>query len=66
MTRSTTYGKNPRDFTFDPTGKWLLVANQDSDNIVIFKFNEGTGALIGPTSSIQIGNPVCLKFTGAE
>lgn len=66
MTRSTTYGKNPRDFTFDPTGKWLLVANQDSDNIVIFKFNEGTGALSTTGNSIQIGNPVCLKFTEAE
>jgi len=30
--RVTTYGKNPRDFAIDPTGKFMLVANQDSDS----------------------------------
>jgi len=66
MERHTTYGKNPRDFAIDPTGKWLLVANQDSDNIVVFKINPGTGSLSTTGNSIQIGNPVCLKFTSAE
>ena len=66
MDRHTTYGKNPRDFAIDPTGKWLLVANQDSDNIVVFRINAGTGSLSTTGTSIQIGNPVCLKFTPAE
>lgn len=59
-------GKNPRDFAIDPTGKWLLVANQDSDNIMVFRINPGTGSLSTTGISIQVGNPVCLKFTPAE
>jgi 6-phosphogluconolactonase len=66
MERHTTYGKNPRDFTIDPTGKWLIVANQDSDNIVVFKINPGTGSLTTVGSTIQVGNPVCLKFAPAQ
>lgn len=66
MERHLTYGKNPRDFTIDPTGKWLLVANQDSDNVVVFKINPGTGTLSSTGIQVQIGNPVCLKFTDAE
>src|SRR3569833_1968692 len=59
-------GKNPRDFAIDPTGKWLLVANQDSDNVMVFKINPGTGSLTTTGINIKIGNPVCLKFTSAE
>jgi len=66
MERHSTYGKNPRDFAIDPTGRWLLVANQDSDNIVVFKINPGTGGLTSTAINVQIGNPVCLKFTPAE
>lgn len=58
--------KNPRDFAIDPTGKWLLVASQDGDNIQVFKINPGTGTLSSTGISVQIGNPVCLKFTPAE
>lgn len=66
MERHTTYGQNPRDFTIDPTGKFLIVANQDGNNIVIFRINPGTGTLTTTGSGIQLGNPVCLKFTPAE
>jgi len=66
MERHSTYGKNPRDFAIDPTGKWLIVANQDGNNIVVFKINPGTGSLTTTNNTIQVGNPVCLKFTPAE
>lgn len=66
MERHSTYGKNPRDFAIDPTGKWLIVANQDGNNIVVFKINQGTGSLGTTTNITQLGNPVCLKFTPAE
>jgi 6-phosphogluconolactonase len=64
--RQLTYGKNPRDFTIDPTGKFLLAANQDSDNILVFKIDEATGMLAVTRNRLEIGNPVCLKFTSAE
>ena len=56
-------GKGPRYFTFDPSGKFLLVANQLSDNITIFRINKETGMLT-PSGNIDIPIPVCIKFVG--
>lgn len=56
----STQGMKPRNFTISNDGKWLLVANQDSDNIVIFKRNKITGALIATGNQIKISMPVCL------
>lgn len=64
--RQLTYGKNPRDFAIDPSGKYLLVANQDSDSILVFRINQSTGTLAFIGNKIDVGNPVCLKFTSAE
>jgi 6-phosphogluconolactonase len=38
-----TCGKTPRDFNFDPSGNFLLVPHQDSDNLVIFRIDQKTG-----------------------
>jgi 6-phosphogluconolactonase len=62
----STYGKNPRDFAIDPTGSYLLVANQDSDSIFVYKIDKATGKLLRVATTIEIGNPVCLKFAPAE
>jgi 6-phosphogluconolactonase len=56
----STQGMKPRNFTMSNDGNWLLVANQDSDNIVIFKRNKITGALIATGNQIKISMPVCL------
>jgi len=55
-------GKTPRNFTLDPTGNFLLVANQDSDNVVVFKRDPATGMLGKPLFSLPVSQPVCLKF----
>ncbi|TDX00741.1 lactonase family protein [Dinghuibacter silviterrae] len=55
-------GVTPRNFTIDPTGHFLLVANQRSDNVVIFKRDMQTGLLTPTGDQLQIGNPVCLKW----
>jgi 6-phosphogluconolactonase len=59
-------GDVPRNFTIDPTGNFLLVANQESDNIVIFKRNKQTGLLTDTGKRIQVGKPVCLKWAKAS
>jgi 6-phosphogluconolactonase len=64
--RVTTYGKNPRDFAIDPTGKFLVVANQDSYSIFVYRIDTASGRLFRIPSGLTIGNPVCLKFTPAE
>jgi 6-phosphogluconolactonase len=57
-----TKGDVPRNFSIDPTGNFLLVANQESNNIVVFKRNKETGLLTDTGKRIEVGNPVCLKW----
>jgi 6-phosphogluconolactonase len=64
--RVSSFGKNPRDFAIDPTGNFLVAANQDSDSIFIYKINKSNGMISRVSNSIEIGNPVCLKFVPAE
>lgn len=59
-------GKAPRNFMIDPSGNFLLVANQDSDNIVLFKRNPTTGAIKPTGEQIKISMPVCLKMIAVE
>jgi 6-phosphogluconolactonase len=59
---TSTLGKAPRNFVIDPSGKYILVANQDTDNIVIFKRDQTTGQLEKHGEEIKIPRPVCLKF----
>ena len=61
-----TMGKTPRNFVIDPTGKFLLAANQESNNIVIFRIDSTTGAL-SPTGEIaEVPAPVCITFVAAK
>ncbi len=58
----STLGKAPRNFIIDPTGNYLLVANQQTDNIVIFKRDKETGLLTETGEQIKISLPVCLQL----
>jgi 6-phosphogluconolactonase len=57
-----TQGRTPRDFTIDATGKWLLVAHQDSDTISIFNVNSYNGTLSFHKTVNNIESPVCLAW----
>jgi 6-phosphogluconolactonase len=63
--RKPSGGKGPRNFIIDPTGKYLIVANQNSDNITVYRIDETTGKIMQTVSRTQVGNPVCLQFTPA-
>jgi 6-phosphogluconolactonase len=62
IARTPTAGKGPRDFDLDPTGKWLIVANQDSNNITTFAIDPVTGIprLVG--DPVPLASPVCILF----
>lgn len=62
----STLGKTPRNFNLDPTGNFLLVANQNSDEIVIFKRDKQTGLLTDTGKRINVSKPVCLKWITVE
>lgn len=55
-------GVGPRNFAIDPTDNFLLVANQNSDDVFVFKRNKNTGLLSYTNHKINIGSPVCLAF----
>lgn len=57
-----TLGLAPRNFAIDPTGKFLLAANQNSNEVVVFKRNIQTGKLTDTGKRIAVSKPVCLKF----
>ncbi len=59
-----TGGTTPREFILSPDGRWLLVANQDSDNLVVFKVDEFNGSLI-KLIEYHLKSPVCLKWLEA-
>lgn len=54
-------GIAPRNFNFDPSGNFLLVAHQKSD-IVIFKIDRASGYITDTGKRIDVGNPVCVKW----
>ena len=58
----STLGKAPRNFNLDPSGNFILVANQNSDNIVIYKRDHKTGKLTPLAKQISVPNPVCIKW----
>jgi 6-phosphogluconolactonase len=55
-------GRTPRNFAIDPTGTLMLVANQDSDNVVSFMIDPATGALTPTGQEVTISAPVCVCF----
>ncbi len=61
--RQSTLGKIPRNFAIDPTGNFLLAANQNTNDILIFKRDQKTGLLTPTGKKILVEKPVCLKFT---
>lgn len=54
-------GDWPRNFTLDPSGKFLLVANMKTENIAVFSIDENTGMLTY-LHDFKVPEPVCLLF----
>ena len=63
MKRSNCGGKTPRNFTLDPTERWMLVANQDSNLISVFARDPKTGELADEVkSSVAAEAPMRILF----
>lgn len=57
-----TEGNWPRDFALDPTEKFLVASNQESDNLTLYARDVETGKLTLLQSNVHVPNPVCVKF----
>jgi 6-phosphogluconolactonase len=55
-------GLTPRNFTIHPSGKYLLVANQNSNEVVVFARNSTTGLLTDTGNRFPLSKPVCLQW----
>jgi 6-phosphogluconolactonase len=65
--RVNSMGKTPRNFMVDPTGRFLLVANQNTNSVNVFSVDQKTGRLYPTRSRIDdISMPVCLKMVAVE
>jgi 6-phosphogluconolactonase len=60
----STLGVAPRYFSFVPwNSRYLMAANQNSDEIVIFKRNKNSGLLTDTGKRIKVGKPVCIQWS---
>jgi 6-phosphogluconolactonase len=57
-----TLGKTPRNFRIDPSGSDLIVANQESDSIVLFSIDRVSGRLRPVGEPQPVKAPMCVKF----
>ena len=57
-------GATPRHLALTPSGRHLLVANQNSDRVSVLSRDAVTGGLRDTGAALQIGTPMCLKFAG--
>jgi len=62
IAKSPTGGKTPRNFTLDPTERWMLVANQNSSVIGVFARDPQTGRLAEHGKSFECPTPMCILF----
>lgn len=55
-------GKRPRHLAVDPTDRWLLIANQDTDSIAVFARDRKSGKLAHEGRTFPLSRPQCLVF----
>jgi 6-phosphogluconolactonase len=55
-------GKIPWSFGIDPTGRWMLIADQGSNSVNVLAVDAKTGKLTATAESIAVPNPVTVTF----
>jgi 6-phosphogluconolactonase (cycloisomerase 2 family) len=58
-----TLGDYPPQFNIDPSGNFLYVCNQRSDQITCFRIEKRTGLLHFTGQYTPVGTPTCIIFT---
>ena len=60
--RRSVEGVEPREFSFDPSGRFMLIANQKSNQIVTVKVNPKTGMLGDTVQKVDFDSPSDFRF----
>ncbi len=58
----STQGRTPRNFQLDPAGRFLLAANQDTSNVVVFRVDPKSGQLTPAGQNASVPSPVSILF----
>jgi 6-phosphogluconolactonase len=59
---TSTEGSTPRNFNLDPSGNFLLAANQESGTVVVLKIDQETGIPEATGKKVEVPKPVCVLF----
>ncbi|MEJ8866508.1 lactonase family protein [Pseudomonas jessenii] len=62
LQRRAVEGDHPREFSLDPSGKFLLIANQKSNQIVVVERDARTGLLGETVQKLPMDAPSDLRF----
>jgi 6-phosphogluconolactonase len=62
LARSTCGGQVPRYITLDPSERWMLVTNQDSNNIAVIARDPATGHVSDQVKLVPLDKPQCIVF----
>ncbi|MGK9066997.1 lactonase family protein [Stutzerimonas chloritidismutans] len=55
-------GREPREFAIDPSGQFMIVANQKSDGLVVLARDPDSGKLGDTVQTLPLGRPSDVKF----
>lgn len=54
----------PRHITLDPSGRWLLVCGEQSNEVAVLAVDAGGGKLGALAGKLPLGTPMCATFAG--
>lgn len=60
--RISTYGSFPRDFNWDASERYVVAANQTSNNVTLYLRNEVTGTLAEIQKDVTVPEGTCVLF----
>jgi 6-phosphogluconolactonase len=55
-------GQIPRDFAIDASGRWLVAAHQNSNDLIVFSVDPASGQLSQTEHRLSTGSPVSVLF----
>jgi 6-phosphogluconolactonase len=58
----STRGRTPRNFAIDPTGAYIVAANQDSNNLAVYRVDATKGELTPVGEVVEAAVPVSVVF----
>ncbi|VVO57380.1 lactonase family protein [Pseudomonas fluorescens] len=62
LQRRSVEGDHPREFSLDPSGKFVLIANQKSNQVVVVERDAKTGLLGNTVQKLPMDAPSDLRF----